>query len=656
MNWRFLPGFLIVACLLLAGVSGCGGSGGETTTTEQPTTSGSGEGETTTETEEPEEAETLLEPYDAPTLEELDEKVKWVDQPVVDPIEQLKKELEKEPALTDAETALSLKNDFPPNKENNEKILSALGRQPLSEDEVNYDATIVRHVGGDAKSTNPLMISSVTEFDVVGLMGIEVFGFDWNMDPLANSDYVVSWQTSEDGLYDKVVLRDDIYWSDGKKFTAQDVMFSFQVIMDPASQVPAVKQGTDRIRWVQAYDDNTIVYFHRESTPVNVWNINFPVIPKHIYEETIKEDPTMRLSKAHADLEENPVCGGPYMLVKHDRGQEIVLERREDFYMVDGKQVRNKPYFKTIRFRIIEDPNTAILALKTGSIEEMAIPANLWSTQAADEKFYEHNTKATDTEWVSFHICWNVKSVFFEDKRVRQAMSYSFHHEEMLNKLFGGLYEPAAGPFHPTSWMAPKPFPEPYKQDLDKAEELLDEAGWVDTDLDGIRDKKINGKKVRFEFSVVCPPNPLLERVCKLLKRDLGKIGVACNIKMVEFTALQQLNLDHNFEASVSGWGTSTDPYSTENIFGTKEGRNYGQYSNPEVDDLFEQGLREFDKEKRAKIYGKVHEILYEDQVYTWLFYRNSFYGFNKKLRGYRFSPRGPYNYSPGFSGIWAAE
>ncbi|MFI4874854.1 MAG: peptide ABC transporter substrate-binding protein, partial [Blastopirellula sp. JB062] len=147
-----------------------------------------------------------------------------------------------------------------------------------------------------------------------------------------------------------------------------------------------------------------------------------------------------------------------------------------------------------------------------------------------------------------------------------------------------------------------------------------------------------------------------MERVARLLKRSLNKIGVACNIKLVEFTALQQLNLDGQFEATLGGWGTSTDPYSSENIFATGEGRNYGRYSNPEVDKLFEEGLREFDREKRAEIYGKIHKILYEDQVYTWLFYRNSFYGFNKKLRGYKFSPRGPYNYSPGFNSIWAAQ
>jgi len=76
-------------------------------------------------------------------------------------------------------------------------------------------------------------------------------------------------------------------------------------------------------------------------------------------------------------------------------------------------------------------------------------------------------------------------------------------------------------------------------------------------------------------------------------------------------------------------------------------------YSNPEVDRLFAEGRRELDREKRAVIYAKIQEILYDDQPYTWLFWRNSFHGFSKKLRGYVFSPRGPFNYSPGFSSIW---
>ena len=75
--------------------------------------------------------------------------------------------------------------------------------------------------------------------------------------------------------------------------------------------------------------------------------------------------------------------------------------------------------------------------------------------------------------------------------------------------------------------------------------------------------------------------------------------------------------------------------------------------SRPEVDKLFEAGMREFDLDKRAKIYQQISLILTEDQPYTWLFYQNAFYGFNKSLRGYMFSPRGPYHYGPGFGSIW---
>jgi peptide/nickel transport system substrate-binding protein len=106
----------------------------------------------------------------------------------------------------------------------------------------------------------------------------------------------------------------------------------------------------------------------------------------------------------------------------------------------------------------------------------------------------------------------------------------------------------------------------------------------------------------------------------------------------------------------MGGWGTGADPYTLQNIFGTGAERNYGQYSNKKVDELFKQGMTEFDREKRADIYRQIFMQLYEDQPYTWLYHRASFYGFNKALRGYMFSPRGPFHYSPGFDSIWMVK
>ena len=600
-----------------------------------------------------EELKPLLEPFDPPTLEELEAKVEWESRPVLDALDLMRQRQAGEQPLATVEEALRLRNDSP---ENNAKILSAMGRMPRSDDEVDYDAVISRHLPVDVKSTNPLMQSSAYEFYVLGLTSFGLFGFDWEFNPFAASATVKSWETSKDRLYDKVVVRDDLVWSDGKPITAHDVAFSFRTIMDPRVPIPAVRSGTDELRWVEAYDDHTLVFFHKEPLATNVWNLNFPVIPRHIYEKSLEEDPTLLDSAHHVRYENDPVVGGPYRITRRSRNQEIVLERREDWYMRDGEQVRPKPYFREVRFQVIEDRNTALLALKNARIEEMELTPEFWVTQTNDEDFYRHNTKAADLEWTTFSFVWNINTPFFADKRVRRAMSYAFNHDEMLKNLLYDLYQPATGIFHPTSRMYPKKEIRPYKQDLDRAEQLLDEAGWADSDGDGIRDKTIGGRTVKFEFSILVPNIQDRVQICTLLKENLDRIGVVCHVRPLEFTVLQEKTQKHEFQAAFGGWGTGADPDTSSNIWTTdaiKNGRNFGEYSNPEVDRLYDQGKREFDPEKRAAIYAKIHEILWEDQPYTWLYYRNAFFGFNRSLRGYVFSPRGPYTYSPGFDNIW---
>ena len=598
-------------------------------------------------------SEVLLEDFDPPTLAELDKKAEWEDRPVMDGRELLQEYWANKEPIATVEEALSLKNDSP---ENNDKILDALGRPPENEDDVDWDAEIIRQSPRDVRSTNPLFISSTTEFDVMGLTGFGLFSFDWRMQPYAAKDTVVSWQSSKDRMYDKIVMRKDLTWSDGKPITAHDIVFSFKTIMNPDVPVPAVRSGTDEIRWVEAYDDYTLVFFHKESLATNVWNINFPVIPKHIYEKSLKDDPTLQNSDYHVKYENKPVTGGPYVIQSRKRNSEIVLTRREGWYQHEGQQVRSKPYFKTVRFKIIDDEGTSVLAIKEGEVEELLLNAEQWQTQTNDSDFYRLNTKVTANEWTGFHFFWNLKTPYFKDRKVREAMSYAFNHDELLDKLLYGLHQPSVGTFHPTSWMAPKNPPKPYKQDLVKAEKLLDEAGWEDTDGDGIRDKEINGELVPFEFEVICSAVDERIKICTLLKENLDRIGIVCNVKPLESTVLQQQMLEHRFHAAYGGWGSGVDPDTSENIFTTKaieNGRNYGSYVNKEVDKLFEQGKREFDREKRADIYRKIHQLLWKDQPYTWLFYRNAFYAFNKDLRGYYFSPRGPYHYDPGFFAIW---
>jgi peptide/nickel transport system substrate-binding protein len=161
---------------------------------------------------------------------------------------------------------------------------------------------------------------------------------------------------------------------------------------------------------------------------------------------------------------------------------------------------------------------------------------------------------------------------------------------------------------------------------------------------------------VPFEFTLLCAQFEDRIQTCTLMKECLDSIGIICNVKPTEFTVLTQLMMDGNFQAELGGWGAGADPDTSANIYMTGEERNYGHYSNPKVDELFIKARHEFAGDKRMALYGEIHNLLWEDQPYTWLFYRNSFYAFNKKLRGYNFSPRGPFHFSPGIGSMYAVE
>lgn len=610
------------------------------------------EGDSEGHTTENKEIFEPLEEYDPPSLEELDASANWQDRKVAYGRDLLRERLKDHPPLVSAEEAMALKND---SEEANEKIYSVMRQLPESDDQVDWDATWVHHLSGDLKSLNPLMISASVEMELLELTGISLIGFDADFEKFGMRQFIDSWQTSEDKLMDKFVLRDDLAWSDGEPVTAHDFVFSFQTIMNPRVTIPAVRSGTDKLRWVEAYDDHTLVIFHKQALASNDENLVFPIVPEHIYKDSVDDDPTMETSQYHLKFLNKPVTCGPYEYKSRSRGQNIILTRRDDYWQKDGNEIRPRPYFKEIRCEVIIDPNTALLSLKAGDIDDCRLSAEQWLTQTDSQDFYDKNTKVRGMEWTEFHIVWNVKRPYFQDPKVRQAIALAFDHQEMLSSIFYDLAPAGLGPFHPTGWMASDK-PEAYQRDLDAAEDLLDEAGWDDSDGDGVRDKEINGRLVPFRFTLLSSTTPNSIKVCTLLKSNLDQIGIQVDVKPTEFTVLQDKSLKHQFDATIAGWGTGTDPSTLDNIFKTGGGRNYGQYSNPRVDELFELAQAEFDRQKRAEYYAEIHDILWNEQAYMWLFYRPTLFGLNQSIRGFNFSPRDPYGVSPGINGIWKTK
>ncbi|MBI4606889.1 MAG: peptide ABC transporter substrate-binding protein [Planctomycetes bacterium] len=584
-------------------------------------------------------------------------KVRWIPRPCIDFYEAHRAALAQGGPPPAESEVIGLPNDGP---EANRKILATFGRLPASDAEVDWDAVVNRWLIGEPSTLNPLFASSRYEFWLSELLFAQPVSTDRRFEHYGDLNVVETWETSADRLMDRIVFRDDLTWSDGTPFTAHDVEFTFKVLTDKRVQIPAIRSLAEGLRAVKAYDKKTVVYFQKEALATNHLHMAWPFIPSHVYETSWAEDSTLQKSEHHVKLNNAPVTLGPYKLVSWRKAQEIVLARDEEWFLgKDGRAIRRKPFFREVRFKVFAGTAPLVLAFLGGDVDEAQLDSVQWTKDTAAKGFYATHTKVRGDEWAFAFIGWNARSVppnpFFGDKRVRLAMTYALDHDFLRNELFFGLYQPAAGVFHPDAWMAAKGL-EPFRQDLDKAEELLDEAGWKDSDSDGGRDKLVDGKLVPFDFTLICPSVGTGPKVAEQLKSDLEKIGVKCHVQLIEWVKFQTDVHEHKAQAFIQAWGTGTDPDTMRNIWMTREyetGRNHVGYSNPRVDALFEQARREHDLAKRAALYGEIDRRIYEDHPLTMLVYTPTLWGFSTSLRGYAHSPRGFTRVLPGFHAWW---
>jgi len=215
---------------------------------------------------------------------------------------------------------------------------------------------------------------------------------------------------------------------------------------------------------------------------------------------------------------------------------------------------------------------------------------------------------------------FNLKHPWFKDKRVRQAIAYAIDKGEIVDVVLFGLGSPATGPYVPNTWVY-NPSVKKYDYDLNKSKQLLKEAGWEDTDGDGILDK--DGKK--FEFSVLTNMgNRSREQTATIIQYRLKKVGIKMNIRVLEWSTFINEFIDkRRFETVILGWSIGIDPdqYDIWHSSKTREKEfNFVSYSNPEVDGLLEQGRRTFDIEKRKKAYYRIQEILADEVPYIFLY------------------------------------
>ena len=325
------------------------------------------------------------------------------------------------------------------------------------------------------------------------------------------------------------------------------------------------------------------------------------------------------------------IGNGPYRFVRFERGVMVELER-DPWFPLGGNAVDR------IEIAVVKDSSKHPLMLRKsaesigkGNNEGVHI-SSLASQQfrqvleeGGDDSPFKNGTIKHDFFWTYGYgyIGWNADKPFFSDKRVRWAMSHALDAEQILKEVRFNLGRRTTGPITPglphyDETLKPIPF------DLSKTAALLDEAGWKDTDKDGIRDKVINGRKTAFEFTFNIVARPTHQQTAEVLKEALKKVGVKCNLKAMEWANFLKELQTKEFDAVMLGWGTSPD-VDFDQIWHSRhadepQSSNYVGFRNKEADTIIEAMEFEFDMPKRYTLAKRFHRLVYEEQPYTFMY------------------------------------
>jgi peptide/nickel transport system substrate-binding protein len=432
-------------------------------------------------------------------------------------------------------------------------------------------------------------------------------------------------EVSEDKLTYTFRLREDARFSDGKPLTAHDVRFSYDTLMDPATNAPHARNYYQDIVACEVLDDYTVRFTCKQPYFRHVLVIGgLEVIPRHVYSEGD--------FNTHAN-NRNPIGSGPYTMGTWKTGQQLTLVRNENYW-------GEKPHISKRVYKIITNDDAAFQVLARGEMDTMGLQPEKWVNQAAKPAFEEKFNKFSYYSPSYMYIGYNMRRPVFSDKRVRQALTMLLDRELILEEIFYGLGRITTGNFFVDEPEYNKAI-EPWPFDPERAKKQLDKAGWSDTDGDGVRDKD----GVPFDFEIRLTNNSVeAEQIATIFQEELKRAGIVMTIRQLEWATYLQSVKEHEYDASMLGWslGIWPDPYQLwHSSQAVKNGSNTVGFVNEEADRIIEAGRLEFDHEKRIAMYHRFHEIVHEEQPYTFLFCRKALVTVDKRFRNTTVYPLG---------------
>jgi len=485
-----------------------------------------------------------------------------------------------------------------------------------------YGDVIVDGSIGDASNLIPLLSSDSTSHDIAGLIYNGLVKYDKNLNIVG--DLAESWVISPDGLVITFHLRPNVRWHDGHPFSAEDVLFTYRLTIDP--RTPTAYAGDFlKVKKAEVLDPLTFrVTYDRPFAPA-LMSWGSAILPRHLLAgQDITRTPLAR----------KPVGTGPYKFKEWVSGQKIVLVSNPDYF-------EGRPYIDGYILRIIPDMATMFLELRASGIDRMNLTPLQYTRQTENPLFRKNFNKFRYLSFAYTFVGYNLRNPLFSDRRVRQALTLAIDKEEIVQGVLLGLGKPSTGPFKPGTW-AYNPKVQTFPHDPAKARALLAEAGWKDRDGDGILDR--NGQPFAFEL-LVNQGNEVRSKCAEIIQRRLAEIGISVKIRVVEWAAFVNDFINkRRFDATILGWTIPLDPDLYDVWHSSKTGPqelNFTSFKNEEVDSLLERGRNSFDQRERKKIYDRIQEILAEEQPYTFLYVPDALPIVQARFRGIELAPLG---------------
>ncbi|HSM08780.1 MAG TPA: ABC transporter substrate-binding protein [Gemmatimonadota bacterium] len=436
-----------------------------------------------------------------------------------------------------------------------------------------------------------------------------------------------SWTFGEDSASVTFELERGLTWHDGEPATAQDVVFTFETMRDPAAGYPH-RALFDAWLGVELLDEYTLRFTIRPAANLFYGWTRLAIMPAHI----LGDVPPAALA-THPFGTSTPVGNGPFRFVERVPGDRWVFEANPDFPDALG----GRPYVDRYVYRVIADDATQATAIRVGEVDLLpeASPASL-GLFAADTAV---RLISYDDSDYSF-IAWNTRRSLFADPAVRRALTMAIDRPGIVAAVLEGEGMVGVGPVGPWHW-AFDSTNAPLPHAPDSARAVLAAAGWTDADGDGVLER--DGRP--FDFTMYVTPRDTWRSVAAIVQSNLRDVGIAMEVEVREASSLQPLvtSPDRRFDAFLLTWipDQTLDDRAMWACDQLAHPVHFSSYCNPELDAVLDSLLFVTDRAVYAGLVDRYNEILAADQPYTFLYYPPNHAAARIELRGVEMDVRG---------------